>query len=62
MKEHCLKPEDVVLKGNLLYHVPTNISVVVKRPQILAERRRAEGSLSGLVRFAGRHDDRSVTR
>lgn len=58
------KPTDpeMEIKGDLLYHVPTNISVVIKKPKTVAAVRAAEGSLKGLIRFAGRHDDRSFAR
>lgn len=58
------KPSDptMVIKGDLLYHEPTNISVVIKKPRTVATVRAAEGSLRGLLRFAGRHDDRSISR
>lgn len=53
-------PANVVIEGAIMRHVPTGLTVVIKEPKGTAELRKAHGALMGLVRFAGRHDDRSI--
>lgn len=55
-------PANYVIEGAIMRHVPTGLTVVIKKPGGTAELRTAHGTLMGLVRFAGRHDDRSFSR
>lgn len=53
-------PPNCLIEGSILRHVPTGLTVVIPKPGGTAELRKAHSTLLGLIRFAGRHDDRSI--
>lgn len=53
---------DHVVEGSIMRHAPTGLTIVIKKPGGTAELRAAHGALKLLVKYAGRHDDRSIVR